>query len=209
MKKTRLLIFFIFYSSFFTLSAQVKMRDVFAKMPEEILPFVTENNRLDCIDFIENNMQARVKNRFDENVELKTLTDNYLLLQTSEVGKLELKLYPQTDSTAIICAVETVLGPVADSNIRFFDQSWKPVSTFDAQVRRPAVEAFFPNVPEDKRADIDDAMEELRDLTLMEARLSPADNTLTWTLSVAELSKDKKKAAQECVQPVVVSIDIY
>lgn len=206
MKKARLLILFVLYSSFLTLSAQVRMRDVFAKMPEEMLPFVTENNRLDCIDFIENNMQARAKNRFDENVELKKLTDNYLLFQTSEIGQLEMKLYQQTDSTAIICVVETVLGPVADSNIRFYDQSWNSVSMYDAQVSRPAVEAFFPNVPDEKRTDIDDALAELRDLLLMEARLSPTDNTLTWTLSVDELSKDKKKAAQECVQPVVVNI---
>lgn len=208
MKKARLLILFVLYSSFLTLSAQVRMRDMFAKMPEEMLPFVTENNRLDCIDFIENNMQARAKNRFDENVELKKLTDNYLLFQTSEIGQLEMKLYQQTDSTAIICVVETVLGPVADSNIRFYDQSWNPVSAYDAQVRRPAVEAFFPNVPDEKRTDIDDALAELRDLLLMEARLSPTDNTLTWTLSVDELSKDKKKAAQECVQPVVVNISL-
>lgn len=204
MTKKRLLILFVLCCSFFTSFAQVRMRDVFAKMPEEVLLFVTENNRLDCIDFIENNMQARVKNRFDENIELKRLTDDYLLFQTSEVGQMEMKLLERTDSTAIICVVETVMGPLADSSIRFFDQSWKSVTSYDGKVSRPSVEAFFANVPEDKRSDIDNALSELRDLPLMEARLSPDDNSLTWTLSVAELSKDVKKAAQECVQPVVV-----
>lgn len=184
------------------------MRDVFANMPAEMLPLITTNNRLDCIDFIENNMQARVKNQIDNNVELKKLTDDYLLFQTSEVGQLEMKLVQRTDSTAIVCVVETVMGPVPDSSIRFYDQSWNPVDDYAEQVCRPAVEAFFPIVPEEKRRTIDDALCELRDLTLLEAHLSPADNTLTWTLSVAELSKDIKKAAQEYVQPVVVSIVI-
>ena len=49
-----------------TLSAQeVKMRDVFAQAPDIIFPLLTKNNKLDCIDFIENKMRARVKNKFD------------------------------------------------------------------------------------------------------------------------------------------------
>lgn len=210
----RLLTFFILYSSFFTLSAQVKMRDVFAKMPDEMLPFVTTNNRLDCIDFIENGMQARVKNRVDEYVELKQMTTDYLLLQTSEVGQVEMKLFAQTDSTAVICMVETVSGPVADSYIRFFDQGWKELSLGDVQLMlsvtvqagRPAVEAFFPSVPEEERTKVDDAINELRDLLLMEAHLSAEHDNISWTLSVEELSKDAKKAAREYVQPVVVPL---
>ena len=47
-----------------------RMRDYFADMPDSILYVMTRNNRLDCIDFIENNMQARVRNRFDAFSEL-------------------------------------------------------------------------------------------------------------------------------------------
>ena len=42
--------------------AQLKMREVFAQLPDSVLPLMTRNNRLDCIDFIENGMEARVKN---------------------------------------------------------------------------------------------------------------------------------------------------
>ena len=42
-----------------------KMRDVFAAMPDSVLGIMTKNNRLDCIDFIENDMEAKVRNRFD------------------------------------------------------------------------------------------------------------------------------------------------
>ena len=55
--------------------AQVRMRDVFAQLPDSVLPLLTKNNRLDCIDFIENNMEARVKNRFNDHVVLEALTD--------------------------------------------------------------------------------------------------------------------------------------
>ena len=45
-----------------SLAAQ-KMRDVFATMPDSVLGLMTKNNRLDCIDFIENDMEAKVRNR--------------------------------------------------------------------------------------------------------------------------------------------------
>ena len=48
------LLFFILHSSFFIscAMAQPMMRDVFAAMPDSVLPLVTKNNRLDCIDFM-------------------------------------------------------------------------------------------------------------------------------------------------------------
>ena len=58
-----------------------KMRDVFAAMPDSVLGIMTKNNRLDCIDFIENTMAAKVHNRFDGDTELKALTVDYLELQ--------------------------------------------------------------------------------------------------------------------------------
>ena len=36
-----------------------KMRDVFAAMPDSVLGIMTKNNRLDCIDFIENDMELK------------------------------------------------------------------------------------------------------------------------------------------------------
>ena len=58
-----------------------KMRDVFAAMPDSILEVMTKNNRLDCIDFIEHGMEARVRNRFDGFTQLKAMTLDYLDLQ--------------------------------------------------------------------------------------------------------------------------------
>lgn len=66
--------------------SQVRMRDIFASAPDSVFPLLTRNNRLDCIDFIENKMPARVKNRLDNVVELLKLGDAYLQLRTSSVA---------------------------------------------------------------------------------------------------------------------------
>ena len=51
MKKIIILVcLFVFCTA---VSAQLHMREVFAQLPDSVLPLMSKNNRLDCIDFIE------------------------------------------------------------------------------------------------------------------------------------------------------------
>ena len=79
----RIIPFLVIFPLSFLVQAQVRVKDLFASAPDSIFPLLTQNNRLDCIDFRENNMTARVKNRMDDVSELKELTDDYLLMQVS------------------------------------------------------------------------------------------------------------------------------
>lgn len=201
MKKALFVISFVF--SLFT-SAQVQMRDVFASMPDSLLSMMTKNNRLDCIDFIENNMEAKVRDRLDQFVELKKLTSDYLLLETSEASCVEMKLVASSDSTATIYMVRTVKGPAADSFVTCFDQDW---NALQCDITRPSVDAFFAGSSEAVQTDtVQDAILMLKDLTFLEARLSETEPTLTWTIGLDELSKEEKKAAQQCVRHVTCSL---
>ena len=51
---------------------------------------------------------------------LKKLTDDYLFLQTTGSSSMEMKLLPLNDSVKVICVINTVCGPVCDSEISFF-----------------------------------------------------------------------------------------
>ena len=44
--------------------SQTRMRDIFAETPDSIFPMLSTNNKLDCIDLIENNMQARYNSAY-------------------------------------------------------------------------------------------------------------------------------------------------
>ena len=122
MKKS--LFFLIFLLSLQGASAQ-RMRDVFASMPDSVLEVMTKNNRLDCIDFIENNMEARVRNRFDGFSELNTLTEDYLNLNLTSSCLVEMKLLPVADSISYICVVKTYSGPVRESEVTVYTDKWK------------------------------------------------------------------------------------
>ena len=162
--------------------AQVLMRDVFAAMPDSILPMVTKNNRLDCIDFIENNMEARVRNKVDEYVTLEALTPDYArcVVTTVQVGE------------------ENTSRRLEDSTIRFYHTDWTPLNStvFSA----PSLETYFTALS----PGIDAARRSLGSFHPVKLQLSPEDSTLTATLQTAALSADERETVREVVKPVVM-----
>lgn len=114
----------------------VTMRDVFSQMPDSLLPYLSHNNKLDLVDFIDSGMDAEVSNSFDEQVKLTKLTSDYLQLQPSEASSIEMKLLPYTgttpDSTSNVVCVVTTLGKQPQASIvRFYTSSWTPMDIQD------------------------------------------------------------------------------
>lgn len=95
------------------------LKSLFVAMPDSLSPLWTEVNRADFGDFLASNMKARVRNRFGNFSEMLKLTDDYLLMQSTSVSTMEMKLLPVNDSVNIICMVQTYQAPVADSRISF------------------------------------------------------------------------------------------
>ncbi len=172
------------------LNAQTRIRDVYAEAPDSIFPLLTKNNRLDQIDFRENNMQAVVKNKYDDHVELLVLTDQYLKLQLSERCLVEMRLL--SDST--FCMVETFSAPALDSRIRFFDTAWHELSL---SIDRPAVDDFLSE-------DIDtDVRLSLQALPLIKASLSETDNTIIFELQTSELTREQREKTEGKVIEII------
>lgn len=188
-------------------SPSFQMRDVFATLPDSILPTVTRNNRLDCIDFIENNMEAKVRGSFGEYVTLEALTPTYLRFATSTSAYIEMKLLPAADSL-IICFVSTVVTgadslQLKDSSVRFYTTGWQPLPASDF-LAIPSVPAFCTGevssqtlIPLAKSA-----QRSLLDFHPIHATLSPDSPTLTLTLQIADLSIAERQAARELVRPI-------
>ena len=205
MKKIIILVcLFVFCTA---VSAQLHMREVFAQLPDSVLPLMSKNNRLDCIDFIENGMEARVKNHFGDPVILDSLTHDYLLLHTSELGYVEMKLLSKAPDT-LLCVNRTYYGPVADSEVRIYDASW----SFIAVVRRPDFAQFFKTSGETGKWQVEelDTLRMIRAeaevLPLMKASLSSEPGKVEWVLQTAGFSKELKKVASRYLQPVICDL---
>ena len=183
---------FFLYSSFFILHssfAELRIRDIYAEAPDSIFPLLTKNNRLDQIDFRENNMKADVKNKFEDHSELLVLNDKYLKLQLSKHCLVEMRLL--NDST--FCMVQTYNAPASDSQIRFFDTSWNELPQ---TVERPSVDEFL-----GEDVDIDVRLA-LQALPLIKASLSENNETVTFELQTSELTKEQKKKLEGKVHDI-------
>ena len=167
------------------------MKTVFVAMPDSVTPLLTKVNREDCIDFLDSNMKAVVKNRFGNVAEMKVLTDDYVLMQTSEVGTLEMKLLPLADSTKVICMVKTVDVPVADSSVRFYTSDWSQQLDVKEFLQLPSMDAFF--LPNDSLKDEAILTRKKADMHLMKAQLSKEDTSLTFTYTTPDYLNEEDR----------------
>jgi hypothetical protein len=169
------------------------MKSVFIAMPDSITPLLTKVNKEDCVDFLDSHMKAEVKNRFDGTAEMKVLTDDYALIQTSEVGTLEMKLFPVNDSTKVVCMVKTVCASACDSEILFYTSDWKQELDKKEYLQWPDAGAFF--LPKDSLSEEDVFIRQKADMHLMKASLSKDAPTLTFIYTTPDYlnQEDKEK----------------
>ena len=168
------------------------MKSVFIAMPDSITPLLTKVNKEDCVDFLDSQMKAAVKNRFDGTAEMKVLTEDYTLVQTSEIGTLEMKLLPINDSTKVVCMVKTVCASACDSDVRFYASDWSKELDAASFLQRPSADVFF--LPNDTLSEEGTLIRKKADMHLMKASLSKDEPTLTFIYTTPDyLNKEDKE----------------
>ena len=189
MKKNILLILL----SCFSLSMMAQdMKSVFIAMPDSITPLLTKVNKEDCVDFLDSNMKAEVTNRFGKTAEMKVLTDDYVLMQTSSVGTLEMKLLSVNDSTKVVCMVKTVCAPICDSDIRFYASDWSKELDEKEFLQSPIVDAFC--LPNDIVTEESVLIKKKVDMNAMKCSLSKDEASLTFIYTTpAYLNKEDQE----------------
>jgi hypothetical protein len=186
------------------LTAQAQdLKARFIAMPDSVLPLMTQVNREDCVDFLESQMAAKVKNRFGGQTEMTVLTPDFLHLNVTDYSTVEMKLLPVSDSTYVTCMVTTVLGPVADSHVRFFDSQWQELSA-EQHLVMPVEDAFYQ--PTDTLTDEQVRLRSKADIYLVKAELSAEAPTVTFTFTTPQyMAKEDREALSPLLsqEPVV------
>lgn len=120
------------------------VRKFFIEAPDSVLPLLPRNSRADCIDFADAGMQYPVANLLDGKCVIKEISDDYILLQTSGISTMQMKLLPNGEDF-LVCVVNTVFAESADSRIAFFDSAWKRLDD-KSLFMAPAIKDFFMDV---------------------------------------------------------------
>lgn len=99
----------------------------FFQMPANLLPAVPIDTRKDLVDFYNNGKAAAMHSATGGDIELKELSKDYLLLQTSQSGDIQLKLLQVNDTLRVLALVRTVAAPMKDSRMAFYTTTWEPL----------------------------------------------------------------------------------
>ena len=129
----------LLYSCLFALMAsssvaqELVISDVFRQMPDSLMPYLSTNNRLDFIDFLDSKMKAEIKNQFDGKSEMTALTDDSLSIRMNDalrVDMLLLKLDEPLDTIShVLVLAETFKtdSVYGDKSIKFFTPQWQQI----------------------------------------------------------------------------------
>lgn len=170
------------------------VKEVFKAMPDSLVPYLSANSRLDFIDFLESNMEARVTNELNGKSIMTTLNDSFLSLQLNEASHLQMRLLPVTDPVdgmqQIVCLVQTFGVTARESVVSFYSCSWRPLN--EPMLVKPSIDELL-QCPADMNSDRFSELKAMLQPYLIEAQLSPSDNSIVWQLSPPVITSDDKE----------------
>lgn len=172
-------------------SGRTTMKQVFVTMPDSIFPYLTHNNRLDCVDFMESKMKAKFKNEFDETGELVALTQDYMKIRLNDNCTYEMKLFDVTEDTLQrIGLIRTYYGPEPESKIEFYSTNWERLDN-SSIICMPSFDSFWQK-PDTMSIEQLDSLRRLIDPVIFTSAFQePSDTpTIVFQLSMPLLNKE-------------------
>ena len=106
-----------------TIAAQ-DLTSVFLNIPESVLLGLDAENKDRLINTSTDSISATATSLLGGDLVRKAISDDYILIETSSAGTLQIKLLPLVNNSKIVCVVKTVCGKACDSNIEFYTTDW-------------------------------------------------------------------------------------
>lgn len=132
--------------------------DFFASEPGNIFPLLTRTNRLDLVDYYNSGQKVAMANNLAGESQFIEMDSAFLKLQTSGSKVVEMSLMTAGKDT-VIAVIETVMTPVPDSRITFWNTQWLQYVRTGTFFKVPAIDDFISKkMPRELRADLQDAM---------------------------------------------------
>ncbi len=100
--------------------------DFFVDAPDNEVPLLSQPKRLDMVDYFNNGLANTVVNELAGNSRIVEASEKRLVAQLADHASLELDVLVSGNDT-VIALITTVLLPMADSDIVFYDSNWQPL----------------------------------------------------------------------------------
>ena len=107
------------------LAQSVQIRDAFKAMPDSLMPYLSKNNRLDFIDFLDSKMKAEVKNQLGGTSEMLSLGSDSLTIRMNPSLSIDLLAI---DSVLVMVETFKVDSVYGESRVHYYSAEWKPIA---------------------------------------------------------------------------------
>ena len=114
----------------------ILMRYVFRQVPDSLMPYLSANDRLDFIDFMDSSMKAEVKNSLGGTSEMTVLTADSLSIRMSPALRVDMflakPLVPVADSCCVVVCFVQTFGTDSlsmESTVSYFTSQWRRLAS--------------------------------------------------------------------------------
>ncbi len=158
--------------------------NVFLSLPENVLPLLPVNTRMDMIDYIHADTVRMVRNKLGGQSALLRLTPDYLKARITDVSTLEIKIIGEgKKGVAIVNYVIATPDMAGDSELFIYNRDMKPLK-LSKYFKIPITKDFI-TIPSEAAMTETEACDMIPFPTI-EYALSETENTLSATLTVGK-----------------------
>ena len=113
-------------ATFSQASAQsIQIRDAFREMPDSLMPYLSKNNRLDFIDFLDSGMKAEVRNQLGGTSEMLSIGADSLSIQMNPSLRVDMIAIDSVVAVVETFLVDSIYG---ESRVHYYSATWKPIA---------------------------------------------------------------------------------
>ncbi len=135
------------------------IRDFFISEPGEVFTMLSENARMDMLDYYDAGQHGSAGNNMGGRSSLQKADSAYVSVKMSESSSTEMFLIVNKKDTAIF-VISTYMMPAADSQVRVFDCNWAELET-EKFFKEPTMSDFIviPDGKKKKKKDVEAMIE--------------------------------------------------
>lgn len=161
---------------------------LFCHVPQNILPLLESNARLDMLDLYNCGMAARAENIFGGTSQMLAKGHDFVRIRLTDVSEWELKVLPSSPDT-ILCVVHTLKGVAGDSEVAFYGSNWSKLEMTMPELKMEEFWTATDSLPGEKLQEWHERLSPLA----VEAHWAEHENKLEYTLSLAPLNRIERE----------------
>lgn len=169
----------------------------FAMAPDDVLPLLPVNTRLDMLDYFNSGIERPSRDAAGSPAIVTSSSGRRLTFNTGDGSSYELAVYTAGRDT-LVALVETLHYPMADSHIEWYDSHWQPLQP---QLAEPGLSTWLTSAGRKHRAEVEQAIP----FITAQAATDPDAGTITLTRTIdSYFLSDRAPAALRWLEPTLV-----